>query len=346
MSAVSKLTWLAGVAAVAITAPATSFAAAAAADSPSVQELVVTADKREENVKDVPQSVTAISGASLDIQRAVSFQDYVTQVPGMNLVSSQPGSARLTLRGINAGGDSATIGTYVDETPYGSVTGLANGAVLAPDLDTFDMKRLEVLRGPQGTLYGASSLGGLLKFVMNAPDPSHFEARGEIDGEGLNSGGDGGSVKALVNIPLTSTAAFRASGYYSEQPGYIDDPLRGAKDVNSARYDGARFGFLYKPMDNFSIRLSAVGQDISSRGSNTEDLNPTTLQTLYGDLTQSRTFSSPNVLQYRIYNATITYDFGAANLTSATSYGKLHQTTNEDATAQLGALLSSVFKTN
>lgn len=343
MNAVTKLYLLTGAAFAALALPVASHAADADSKSATVQEVIVTAEKREENLRDVPQSVTAISGDTLDVKRATTFEDYVTTVPGMNLISSQPGATRLVLRGINAGGVSATIGTYVDETPYGSVTGLANGAVLAPDLDTFDMQRVEVLRGPQGTLYGASSLGGLLKFVTNAPDPSRFAAKVEADANDTKSGSVGGSVKGMVNIPLGDKAAIRAAGYDSDQPGFIDDPIRHAKNVDSARYNGLKASFLYRPTDKFTVRLSAVGQDITSHGTSTMDVNRLTLEPLYGDFTQSRTFAQPNKVAYRLYNATANYDFGFANLVSATSYATLRQDGNGDASAQLGPLLSAVF---
>ena len=192
----------------------------------------------------------------------------MTRVPGMNLVSATPGRSRLVLRGLNAGGVSATIGTYVDETPYGSVTGLANGAVLAPDLDTYDMQRVEVLRGPQGTLYGASSLGGLLKFVTNAPDPGKFAARAEGSVEDTKSASTGGSIKGLLNIPLSAMAAVRVSAFYSDQPGFIDDPVRNATNVNGAKLYGGRISGLLKPTDKLSVRVSAVTQTIDSKGAN------------------------------------------------------------------------------
>ncbi len=346
MKTVTKLNLLAGAACAALAIPMAGHAAAASSGaSATVQEVVVTAEKREANLRDVPQSVTAISEDSLRLVRAATFEDYITRVPGMNLIASQPGAARLALRGINAGGVSSTIGTYVDETPYGSVTGLSNGAVLAPDLDTFDMQRVEVLRGPQGTLYGASSLGGVLKFVTNPPDPSHFGGRIEVDGEGTESGSLGGSVKGVFNAPLGERAAMRASAYYSDQPGYIDDPLRHAKNINSARYSGLRLGVLLKPTDKFTVRLSAVGQDISSHGAAVQDVSRATLQPLYGDLTQSRTFSSPNKVTYRIYNATADYDLGFADLLSSTSYATLRQDANFDLTSLLGGLLTAIFKT-
>jgi len=308
----------------------------------TVAEVVVTANKRAEKLKDVAQEVTSLSGNALDLQQAAHFEDYVTLVPGFNLVSAQDGQSRLVLDGVNTGGDSATVATYVDETPYGSATGLANGGVLAPDLDTFDVNRVEVLRGPQGTLYGASSLGGVLKFITNAPDPSHFSAKVEVDGENTDHGGDGGSVKAMVNVPLGDKIAIRASGFYTEDGGYIDDPLRGAKNINDTKFDGGRFGIYLHPTEKLTIRLTAAAQNINSDGDSVEDLNPTTLQPLYGQLTQSRLFAQPNDITYRIYNGTADYDFGFADLLSSTSYGTLHQSTDEDATTLLGGIPAGI----
>src|SRR6185437_3393004 len=126
--------------------------------------------------------------------------------------------------------------------------------------------------------------------------------------------------------------------------GFIDDPVRHAKNVDSARYSGLKGSLLFRPTDKFMIRLSVVGQDITSTGTSTMDVNRFTLEPLFGDLTQSRTFAQPNKVAYRIYNATADYDFGFANLLSATSYATLRQDDNGDATAQLGALLSAIFK--
>jgi outer membrane receptor protein involved in Fe transport len=333
---------LAGAAFGAIALPVLAYAAEAAPTS--LPELVVTAEKREQNLRDVPQSVTAVTGAALELRRMTNFEEYLATIPGMTLVQGQPGLGRLVLRGINAGGVSATIGTYIDETPYGSVTGLANGAVSAPDFDTFDMQRVEVLRGPQGTLYGASSLGGLLKFVTNAPDPSHLYSHFDTAVESTNSAPVGGSVRGVVNVPLGDTMAVRASGYWDNLPGYIDDPLRKVRNVNGVSYTGGRLGFLARPTDKLSIRLTAAVQGISDKGSNAEDVNRLTLQPLYGDLTQSRAFSPPNKINYEIYNATIDYDLGFGDVTSATSYGQFHQDELLDASALLGGLLSAVFK--
>src|SRR4051812_22291366 len=143
-------------------------------------EIIITAQKRSERLLDVPQSVSVISGESLQNTHAQRLSDYLTRIPSANIVESQAGNSRIVLRGINTGGVGATVATYVDETPFGSATALANGAILTPDIDPFDLARVEVLRGPQGTLYGANSLGGLVKFVTVAPDPRAFDGAAEI----------------------------------------------------------------------------------------------------------------------------------------------------------------------
>ena len=120
------------------------------------QVVVVTAQKREQTLFEIPQSISVVSGATLERQQATSFQDYLVRVPGLQLDQSTPGAGRLIMRGVNTGGIASTVAVYVDETPFGSSSGLANGAVLAGDFDTFDIARVEEQRGPQGTLYVAS----------------------------------------------------------------------------------------------------------------------------------------------------------------------------------------------
>ena len=142
--------------------------------------------------------------------------------PGLSLTTTRPGVTRITLRGINTGGVASTIGVYFDDVPFGSSTGLANGAIVSGDFDTFDIARVEVLRGPQGTLYGASSLGGVIKYVPNRPSTERFEARVLGSAETVDNGDPGYSLTGLVNVPLGDKAAFRASGFYRFDSGFID----------------------------------------------------------------------------------------------------------------------------
>lgn len=177
-----------------------------------LEEIIVTAQKRQEVLKDVPQSITVLSSATFERRQADSLQDYVALVPGLSLESSTRGVSRITLRGINTGGVASTVGVYVDEVPFGSSSGLANGAILAGDFDTFDMTRLEVLRGPQGTLYGASSLGGVMKFVTNAPQTESFEGKAQVGIEDVEGGDLSYSASSFVNLPLSDRLALRVTG--------------------------------------------------------------------------------------------------------------------------------------
>jgi iron complex outermembrane receptor protein len=178
------------------------------------EEVVVTAQKRTEAVQEVPASVTVVGGEVMEQQRADDFQDLVPLVPGLSTATGRPGVTRITLRGINTGGVASTIGVYFDDVPFGSSTGLANAAIVSGDFDTFDIARVEVLRGPQGTLYGASSLGGVFKYVPNQPSTERFEARLMGSTEALSGGDAGYALTGLVNVPLGAKAAFRGSGFY------------------------------------------------------------------------------------------------------------------------------------
>jgi outer membrane receptor protein involved in Fe transport len=278
-------------------------------------------------------AVSAISAESLSREQAVSFKDYLDTVPGAVGVESEPGETRLILRGISSGGLSSTAGIYIDETPYGSSSSNANGGFTTPDLDTFDMQRIEVLRGPQGTLYGANTLGGLVKFVTNAPDPSGFSALAEVGGEEIDhSDAYGGDIKGMVNIPLSDDLAFRVSGYTRYDPGYINainpiDPALDRDGVNDVRTMGGRASLLWKPSDNFSVQVTAITQQQNMDGSSDVDLvmtSPTSLavpfQYAYGPYEQGRVVNESYLTRVQIYNGTINWNLGWANLTSATSY--------------------------
>ena len=311
------------------------------------EEIVVTAQKRTQTLIDVAQSVSVVSGATLEQQGATNFSDYLKNVPSLQLVQGTPGQGRLVLRGVNTGGVASTVAVYVNETPFGSSTGLANGAELAGDFDSFDIARIEVLRGPQGTLYGASSLGGLLKFVTNEPSTTAFEGK-VLGGVEFTDGGDMSyRGAAMVNVPLGETLAFRASGSYRKQGGFIDSIGAAGSNIRSNTNDfesyGGRASLLWKPDANLSVRLSALIQNLYVDGSSFVEADPATLKPLYGGLTQSEYLPQFSNVKYRVYNGTIDYDFGPATLTSATSYGQQLQSFRADFTANLSAALGGPY---
>jgi iron complex outermembrane receptor protein len=241
----------------------------------------------------------------------------------------------------------------LDESPFGSSSALLNGSIISGDFDTWDLQRVEVLRGPQGTLYGANSEGGLLKFVTAPPVLGSFSGAAEITGETVDHGGKGGDIRAVLNLPLGDKFALRISGFDQDVPGYINDPLRGLKDINDGHKEGGRVSMLAQPIDDLTIRLTATSQQSKYNGTNTVDSDPVTLQPVHGDLTQERFLSEPSSFKYENYNATIDWNAGPFSILSTTSYGILSSDLVTDATSavfgpgtSLADLLDIVFGGN
>lgn len=360
--------WLAGVAVVALAAPATAKAADtsdaaltadAAADDPKdgpTEDIIVTAQKRSQTLIDVPLSVSVVSGDTLEHLQATNFQDYLKLVPGLQLNQGTTGFGRLILRGVNTGGVASTVGVYVDDTPFGSSSSLANGAILAGDFDTFDVARVEVLRGPQGTLYGASSLGGVLKFVTNAPQMDRVVVRARAGIEAVKGGDASYYGNAVVNLPLAGNLAFRASGTYRRDGGFIDSTgvtttdlfgnsftTRTAKNVSGSRTYGGRAALLYQASPDFSVQLSAIIQNIENDAPSVIDTDPATMRPLYGDYVRSVFSANDSRIRYRVYNGLVNWDFGGVTLTSSTSYATLTQNFHTDLTYNLSGYLSLVL---
>jgi iron complex outermembrane recepter protein len=315
----------------------------------NLDEVVVTAQKVSQSVLDVPLSISVLGADDLERTQSLNIQDYVKFVPGLQLTQAQPGFGRLALRGINTGGVASTVGVYVDETTFGSSSGLANGAILTGDFDTFDVARVEVLRGPQGTLYGASSLGGVLKYVTNAPQFDSFEGRVRGSFETVDDGDSSYSGAAVANMPVSDTLAFRASGFYRNIGGFIDSIGTGGSDtdddINGSTVSGGRASMLFRPSETFSLQLTAFIQSIDNDASSSVDSDPMTGKSLYGGLTQSQFVPENAEVSYRVYNATATWDLGFADLTSATSYGTNEQEFRQDITTLLGGLESYIGQT-
>jgi iron complex outermembrane recepter protein len=311
----------------------------AAAPPSTGAEIVVTARKRADPIQRVPQSVTALSGAQLNAMGAQSIEDYFSQVPGLNFISTgNVGEHELVLRGVTAGvSGSPTVGIYVDDVPYGSSSQLAEGGLFSLDLLPFDMDHIEVLRGPQGTLYGANTLGGLLKYVTNQPNSQAFEGDGQLDLSKVEDGGWGGGGKLMLNIPLAAgKAALRVSGYDEVDPGWIQNVGLGKRDVNRTMEDGIRAALLFTPTSSLSIKLSVLGQHISNRGTSFEDVDVDTHVPIFGDLKQSRIVPEFLRQKYWQYAGTVTLDTPIGQLISVSSYSTLNSSNQADETLGLG----------
>src|SRR4029077_18105610 len=287
-----------------------------------LEEVIVTAQKREERMIDTPQSVSVVSSDDLAKLGATQFRDFANTVPGLSFATNGAGFTVVSLRGVTTGFDlSPTVGIYVDEVPYGSSTAYgAAGALFALDVGLFDLDRIEVLRGPQGTLYGASTIGGLIKYVTKRPDTTSFSGDAQTGVSGTQDGDVNYNVAASINMPvMTDKVAVRASGYESHEGGYIDNVALGQKDVNRSDIYGGRLNVSLTPTDTLAIRIDGFLQDISDGSWATADYTFAGVP-LYGSLNQYRRLAEPFGQRFRVVSGSVIYNFGAATLTSISSY--------------------------
>lgn len=296
--------------------------AAESAEFQDSNDIVVTASKRSENLSNVGSSITALSGDRLSELGISSFQDFSRLTPGLSFQAVAPGRTQISIRGINVGTTqpSSSVAQYLDETPITAAATAALAGELNPDLDPFDMSRIEVLKGPQGTLYGANALGGVIKYVTNAPDFGGFAAAAEASVGSVHKGGTDYSGKAMVNVPIADWAALRVVGNYRKDAGFIDNVALGDDDVNFAKNRGGRATLELRPVDDLVVKLSAFTQRLNVGGESSVDALRNTLTPAFGDLTQSRPLPEFIRDRFNLYNATVSYDFGFATLFSTSSW--------------------------
>jgi iron complex outermembrane receptor protein len=304
----------------------------------TLDQVVVTANKRVENIRDVPSSISVINAETIENSHATQLSDFQASVPGLAINSNgSPGRTAVSLRGVSALSSSATVGTYLDETPLGS-SGIYQAAnFFALDLLPYDIQRIEVLRGPQGTLYGASTMGGLIKYVTVEPDLSSTEFR---VGGGLSSvegAGDlGWNARFGANLPLvTDRVGLRLSYARNELPGYIDNAVDGREDINDADQTSARAALRWQE-ETFSLDLVAMRQTIDSENNAQVALDPVSQEPQFGDLTNSVWVDEPYTKDVDLYSATVNWDMGWADFVSATGYSESSSLFRQDATVQFG----------
>jgi iron complex outermembrane receptor protein len=328
-----------------LSCPAISFAMDTADQSNPVAdssgalgEIVVTAQKRVSTVQETPISISAVSGQDLQDRGITSFTTLAQSTPGVSLKSEGPGQTEIELRGMTAsGGNSATVGFYLDDIPMTAPAGAQNGKVVI-DPTLYDLNRVEVLRGPQGTLYGAGSMGGTVKLITNQPNLTEFQATAESILSGTDGGGFNHNDNFMVNIPLvTGKLALRVVGSEAYTSGWIDrivaypfplpstnGAIRG--DVQAApiqkRYRGSndmqlygtRVTLLWTPIVGLTITPSIFYQTDKQNGISAFDSNPGT-KTRY----QPFDVAEPNTDRITVYSLTTNYSFDSFDATSITS---------------------------
>jgi len=319
------------------------------------EEMVVTARKQEETVQEVPISVAAPSESQLRDRGAETIEDIAANVAGFTVQNLGPGQSQVAMRGISAGqivrdqpGVKEQVGVYFDE----SVISLS---LFTPDVDLFDLNRVEVLRGPQGTLFGSGSLSGTVRYITNQPKLGTSETIGELTLNSVTDGSTGGSIKAAVNAPLGDTAALRVAGYYTKYGGFIDavqPNLSVKEDVNTGDRKGARVSLLFQPNEKLSITPRLLYQEVDMDGWNRIDAynilgNPFTTtrpKVILGGRRQFTQFEEPTTDEFLLGDLNLAYDFSdQLTLTSITSYTNRDVLVIRDATALTASITGGSF---
>ena len=240
-----------------------------------LEEIVVTATKREANLQDIPVAITAFTTADIDRRGFEGMDDYVKFIPGLAVGRREPGGNAVVFRGVAASGiqfgNNPSSGVYLDEQPI-TIAGIN------PDPRLVDIERVEALSGPQGTLFGDASQSGTLRIITNKPDAEAFEGWVEASGSKVKSGDAGYDVSAMVNLPVSERLAIRLVGFHSEEAGYIDNVLSDSpggtfnnadyvgKDVNTEESSGGRAAVRWTPNADWTVDLSAVFQQLEADG--------------------------------------------------------------------------------
>jgi outer membrane receptor protein involved in Fe transport len=317
--------------------------------SPGLEEIVVTAQKYKSTIQNTPISMSAISGGQLAAAGITTVEEVAREVPGLSMRSAGPGQSEYEARGLASNSGAApTVGFYLDEIPLTPpATAQIGRVVMDPDL--FDIDRIEVLRGPQGTLYGSGSMGGTVKVVTGQPKLGVFEGSAQATGSGTQGGSANGGGNLMLNFPLADTLALRVVASDSYRSGWIDRivlstfPQDGAvrgdvanaavrsshHDVNTVSLNSVRASLLYQPDSSFSILATALHQHMSQGGYDEFDSPP-------GPRPVAAHYEAANVPEpisdsVNIYGLTITKDLGFASLTSASGYFNRQEDQTQDA---------------
>lgn len=279
--------------------------------SAGLEEIVVTATKQEQYLRDIPASITALSGADLERSGAQSAEDYLKLVPGVNITSTGDSPPRITIRGIAS--DIATSST----------TGILFGNVsftdayvpfVALDPNPFDMASVEVLKGPQGTLFGASALNGAVRYVPMAPQLGVFQVKYFGQYTSIQDGGRAPTYGAAVNAPIGDSAAIRVMGFKRESPGYIDNEKLGIKDANNLDQTGIRAMLDWHPSDNSDVAFTYARQKTERHEPGLSDNTDEQLKT------SNRPRLSYNNTAYDLANLSLRYSADWADLISESAY--------------------------
>lgn len=316
---------------------------------PEGNDIIVTANKRASTIQDVPFSINAQTQQDIQRSGATTLEDLSRNVAGLAIQNLGPGQSQVGIRGVSAGqiardqpGVKEQVGIYLDK----SVISLS---LFTPDLDLFDLNRVETLRGPQGTLFGSGSVGGTVRYITNQPNTNRIEGTIEANANIVGEDDVGGYIKGAVNIPFSANAALRVVGYYTRYAGFIDARREGGgidKNVNSGERYGGRISLLLKPTEDISITPRFIYQKIEANGFNREErynlyANPFTTTrpaVTFNEREQFLLLGEKFTDELKLADLTIQAGLGSVEATSVTSYTDRDILVSRDASALTGSV--------
>ncbi|MFH0130522.1 TonB-dependent receptor domain-containing protein [Variovorax sp. VaC1] len=327
-------------------------AAAAAAAKPSADEpqsldsVTVTATRRREPVREIPMQVNVMKAETLERAGAKNLADYVAEQPGVSLTSSGSVGGILTMRGLTTGPVQgiATVGVYVDDVATGQSSSGALAGFTPLDMGMLDLNHIEVLRGPQGTLYGAGAMSGVLKYVTNQPDTMEFAGSVKFGTTWTQGGGQGYSTNAVLNVPIKEDVAAVRIAAFTDQVGGSYNAIGPAwgRNIDRGHTDGGRVSLLLTPTKELTVRLTGTVQDVKRKGLGFEDIDKRTLRPWSLDRTRQLSSSEPYENKTQLFGLDVEYDFGWARLNSITSAQDVKITNSVDLTALYGPVVTAM----
>jgi len=312
-------------------------------------EIIVTATKRDASLQDVPFSINAQTERAIERANASTVEDLSRNVAGLTVQNLGPGQSQVSVRGVSAGqiardqpGVKEQVGVYLDE----SVVSLS---LFTPDLDLFDLNRVETLRGPQGTLFGSGSVGGTLRYITNQPNPDRIEGKAEGNVNLVDGDDFGGHLKGAINLPLGPNAAVRAVGYYTRYAGFINALREGggvSEDVNSGERYGGRLSVLLQPAEGLSITPRFVYQKVKTDGFNRQEVynlyanqfTTTRPQVTFKERQQYLLLDEAFEDEVKLADLTMSYEGDVVDVTSVTTYTDRDILVSRDASALTGSV--------
>ncbi|MGA0605985.1 TonB-dependent receptor [Phenylobacterium sp. VNQ135] len=321
-------------------AAATALATGAQAQESAadIEELVVTATRRETTVQTTPIAITALGENTIENLGATGLQDVTTLVPSLKIGGGSDGGGRITLRGIQASGE-ATVGLYYDETPLtGPSDTSQNSGGSSQDGNLFDVERIEVLRGPQGTLYGSGSMGGTVRVIFNKADVRDYEGSVDVMASTMREGDAAYYAKGVVNVPIIEDKlGARVVAYQEVRGGFIDNVRYGHENINDRKIRGARLMLSAFPTENISWHGMFMAQKTTADGGGS------TWYPLLGDEEYStdRYVVPINRDELTLYSSDLDYDLGFATVTWAAAYYEWDQLNASDYTNTMRSNRSS-----